>query len=130
MQASINMYFCFIIVFVYSFQFSTSLLWTNSYLKTNISKFAYFIIALFSEFYFVDIKTKKIILIQFGNTLRKLRLEKGFTQEQLANELGVEISQISRIERGIINTSITNLYAISSALNIEVSELFVFDAKN
>jgi transcriptional regulator with XRE-family HTH domain len=78
----------------------------------------------------VDIKTKKIILIQFGNTLRKLRLEKGFTQEQLANELGVEISQISRIERGIINTSITNLYAISSALNIEVSELFVFDAKN
>jgi transcriptional regulator with XRE-family HTH domain len=78
----------------------------------------------------VDIKTKKIILIQFGNTLRKLRLEKGFTQEQLANELGVEISQISRIERGVINTSITNLYAISRILNIEVSELFDFDVKN
>ena len=78
----------------------------------------------------MDNKTKKIILIQFGNTLRKLRLEKGFTQEQLANELGVEISQISRIERGVINTSITNLYAISRVLNIEVSELFVFDVKN
>ena len=78
----------------------------------------------------MDIKTKKIILIQFGNTLRKLRLEKGFTQEQLANELGVEISQISRIERGVINTSITNLYAISRILNIEVSELFDFDVKN
>ncbi len=78
----------------------------------------------------MDNKAKKIILIQFGNTLRKLRLERGFTQEQLANELGVEISQISRIERGVINTSITNLYAISSALNIEVHELFVLDAKN
>lgn len=78
----------------------------------------------------MDNKTKKIILIQFGNTLRKLRLEKGFTQEQLANELGVEISQISRIERGVINTSITNLYAISRILNIEVSELFDFDVKN
>ena len=78
----------------------------------------------------MDNKTKKIILTQFGNTLRKLRLEKGFTQEQLANELGVEISQISRIERGVINTSITNLYAISRVLNIEVSELFDFDVKN
>ena len=76
----------------------------NLYIKTNIGKFAYFIIALFPEFYFVDNKAKKIILIQFGNTLRKLRLERGFTQEQLANELGVEISQISRIERGVINT--------------------------
>lgn len=78
----------------------------------------------------MDNKAKKIILIQFGNTLRKLRLKKGLTQEQLANELGVEISQISRIERGVINTSITNLYAISSALNIEISELFDSDANN
>ena len=78
----------------------------------------------------MDNKAKKTILIQFGNTLRKLRLEKGLTQEQLANELGVEISQISRIERGVINTSITNLYAISSALNIDISDFFASDAKN
>ncbi len=97
---------------------------------SNISKYAYRINVLFNEFYFVDNKAKKIILIQFGNTLRKLRLKKGLTQEQLANELGVEISQISRIERGVINTSITNLYAISSALNIEISELFDSDANN
>jgi DNA-binding XRE family transcriptional regulator len=95
-----------------------------------IGKFAYFITALFPEFYFVDNKAKKIILIQFGNTLRKLRLERGLTQEQLANELGVEISQISRIERGIINTSITNLYAISSVLNIEIHELLPPYTKN
>jgi transcriptional regulator with XRE-family HTH domain len=55
-------------------------------------------------------------------------LEKGFTQEHLANELGIEISQISRIERGVINTSITTLYSISKVLNVNVSELFVFDA--
>lgn len=73
---------------------------------------------------------KKSILISFGRNLRKLRLAKGFTQEQLANELCVEISQISRIERGIINTSITTLYAISRTLKIEVSEFFIFDKSN
>ena len=70
---------------------------------------------------------KKSILINFGENLRKLRLSKGFTQEQLANELGIEISQISRIERGVINTSITTLYSISKVLNVDISEFFVFN---
>lgn len=74
----------------------------------------------------MDNKTKKIILIQFGNTLRKLRSERGLTQEQLANELGVEISQISRIERGVINTSATTIYEIAKVLKIDISKLFEF----
>ena len=76
----------------------------------------------------MDKQDKKNILITFGANLRRLRLAKGFTQEQLANELGIEISQISRIERGVINTSITTLYSISKVLNVDISELFVFDA--
>lgn len=74
----------------------------------------------------MDKEQKKEILIQFGNKLRSLRVEKGFTQEQLANELGVEISQISRIERGVINTSITTVYTIAIILKIDVAELFTF----
>ena len=66
-------------------------------------------------------------MISFEKKLRLARLTKGFTQEQLANELGIEISQISRIERGVINTSITTLYSISKVLNVDVSELFIFD---
>ena len=93
---------------------------------SNIGKYAYVKISLLVEFYSVDKLDKKIILIGFGNALRELRLAKGFTQEQLANELGVEISQISRIERGVINTSVTTLFAISKALKIDVSELFAF----
>jgi transcriptional regulator with XRE-family HTH domain len=75
----------------------------------------------------VDKLAKNSILINFGKTLRLTRLAKGLTQEQLANELNVEISQISRIERGVINTSVTTLYAISKVLNISISELFLFD---
>ena len=70
---------------------------------------------------------KETILKNFGEKLRQLRLAKGLTQEQLANELSVEISQISRIERGVINTSITSLYSICKVLKIDVSELFIFD---
>lgn len=74
----------------------------------------------------MDNQDKKLILIEFGNTLRTIRLAKGFTQEQLANELGVEISQISRIERGVINTSMTTIYEIAKTLKINISELFEF----
>lgn len=67
---------------------------------------------------------KKELLVKFGGNLRKLRLEKGFSQEQLANELGVEVSQISRIERGVINTSVIMLYNISNILDIPVANFF------
>ncbi|WP_218043823.1 helix-turn-helix domain-containing protein [Flavobacterium gawalongense] len=75
----------------------------------------------------MDNLDRNTILISFGKNLRLARLAKGFTQEQLANELGVEISQISRIERGVINTSVTTLYAISKTLKIDISQLFLFD---
>jgi transcriptional regulator with XRE-family HTH domain len=67
---------------------------------------------------------KKDLQIQFGNNLRRIRLEKGYTQEQLANELGVEISQISRIERGAISTSIYTLYQFKLVLDIDLNEFF------
>ncbi len=62
-------------------------------------------------------------LLKFGRNLKKLRKSKGFTQAQLANDIGIEISQISRIERGVINTSIVTAYKIALALKIEHSSL-------
>lgn len=67
---------------------------------------------------------KSDILKLFGKNLRKIRESKGFTQEQLVNELGLEISQISRIERGVINTSIFTLYQISEFFKIDINEFF------
>lgn len=68
--------------------------------------------------------SEKEFLIAFGKNLRKVRKSKGFTQAQLANDIGIEISQISRIERGIINTSVGNVNAISKALRVDIQELF------
>jgi transcriptional regulator with XRE-family HTH domain len=62
----------------------------------------------------------------FGDNLRRIRLEKGMSQEALAIESDIPISQIGRIERGEINTTISTVKAISNALNIEPIELFKF----
>ena len=70
--------------------------------------------------------TDKEFLKAFGRNLRRIRKAQGYTQAQLANDIGVEISQISRIERGIINTSISNCNEISKALNTSILELFKF----
>lgn len=68
-------------------------------------------------------------MIGFGKRLKQLRKEKGISQAQLAFEANIEISQISRIERGIINTTITNAKLISKILDEPVSSLFEFEAE-
>lgn len=63
---------------------------------------------------------------KFGLRVKELRLQKGFSQEQLAWETGLEFSQINRIENGKINTSISNVFIIAEALKIKPAELFDF----
>ena len=50
----------------------------------------------------------------------------GLTQEELANEANLEISQINRIELGKINTSISQASIIAKALKLDMVELFKF----
>ena len=63
---------------------------------------------------------------KFGLKLRELRKAKGISQEQLAGDTGFELSQIGRIERGEINTSISHVAAIAKAIKIKTEELFQF----
>ncbi|MBK8565798.1 MAG: helix-turn-helix transcriptional regulator [Saprospiraceae bacterium] len=63
----------------------------------------------------------------FGQCLRVLRLAKGFMQEQLAYSSDLEFSQISRIKRGIINTSISQVFQIAAALGLPPKERFDFE---
>lgn len=63
----------------------------------------------------------------FGKNLKKLREEKKVSQAELAYDCGMEISQISRLERGILSTSISNVYYIAKALRVHPMVLFDFD---
>ena len=65
-------------------------------------------------------------LKKFGENVKMIRISKGFTQQYLADNLNVEISQISRLERGILNTSIINIKNIAVALEVDAGDLFKF----
>jgi transcriptional regulator with XRE-family HTH domain len=55
-----------------------------------------------------------------------LREAKGLSQEALANDAELSISQISRIERGVITSSLSQLISISKSLDIPLKTLFDF----
>jgi transcriptional regulator with XRE-family HTH domain len=61
---------------------------------------------------------------RFGQRLREIRKSKRMSQEQLAWDTGFELSQIGRIERGEVNTSISHVSAIAKALKVKPEELF------
>ncbi|MBL7775593.1 MAG: helix-turn-helix transcriptional regulator [Saprospiraceae bacterium] len=67
------------------------------------------------------------LLKALGKRLRALRQERRLSQETLAWKADLELSQISRIERGVINTSISQLFSIAEALNVSLADLFTFE---
>jgi len=62
----------------------------------------------------------------FGVKLREIRLKKGYTQERLANEAELPPSQISRIETGAINTSLSHICLIARILKVKPKDLMDF----
>ena len=63
---------------------------------------------------------------KLGQTIKKLRTEKGFTQESLAGEAQINVSYLAKIENGYINVSLRYLIKISKALQLKVADLFEF----
>jgi transcriptional regulator with XRE-family HTH domain len=60
----------------------------------------------------------------FGNNIRKQRLAKGISQEQLSVLTNLHRTYIGGIERGERNPSLNNILKIAKALNIPVTALF------
>ena len=67
-----------------------------------------------------------IYIKKFGENLKQVRLSKKFSQETLAFTADIPISQIGRIERGEINTTISTVKVLAEALNVSVKDLFNF----
>lgn len=62
----------------------------------------------------------------FGQHLRKLRIEKGLTQEQVAESAKVSENTIVTLEGGTLNTSIATCFEVAKALGIPIRDLFDF----
>ena len=62
-------------------------------------------------------------LLKFGENIKKIREEKGLSQEELANLADFDRTYISLIERGKRNLSLLNLCRFAKALDLKPYEL-------
>lgn len=66
---------------------------------------------------------KPDILERFGQRVRQLRKEHGFSQEGFAAECGLDRTYFGGIERGERNVALRNIEVIASTLGLTLSEL-------
>jgi transcriptional regulator with XRE-family HTH domain len=58
-----------------------------------------------------------------GVVVRELREQAGHSQERLSGECGFDRTYISRVERGIINPTVSRLWKIADALDTPLSQI-------
>lgn len=63
------------------------------------------------------------ILVRFGQRVRALRQEQGYSQEGFAAECGLDRTYMGGIERGERNLALRNIELIAQTLGISLSEL-------
>ena len=68
--------------------------------------------------------SKEEVIKKVGSNVRYCRNTKKISIEKLALEANLDYSQICRIERGIINTSVYQLYILSQALDVPITSFF------
>lgn len=63
----------------------------------------------------------------FNKNVKYIRLQKGMSQQNLADKVGIDRSTISRIENEEIETTIENALLISKVFNISIVDLISKD---
>lgn len=77
----------------------------------------------------VNYRHNQLFIKAFGENLKRLREEKGLSLRQFAEIIEIEHKQLFRIEKGMINTTISTAQALAEGLDIPVSKLFDFPWK-
>jgi len=68
------------------------------------------------------VKNPKLVLV--GQEIRRLREEKGLSQEEFAGLAEIDRAYYGSIERGERNVAALNIIKIAEALKVEVGKLF------
>ncbi|MBS0206779.1 MAG: helix-turn-helix transcriptional regulator [Planctomycetes bacterium] len=63
------------------------------------------------------------ILVRFGQRVRALRQEQGYSQEGFAAECGLDRTYMGGIERGERNLALRNIELIARTLGLSLAEL-------
>jgi transcriptional regulator with XRE-family HTH domain len=60
----------------------------------------------------------------FGKTVRSIREERGYSQEELAERAGLHRNYVGGVERGERNVALENIVKLAGALAIRTKDLF------
>lgn len=63
---------------------------------------------------------KNLNRLRIGQRISELRQEKGLSLKELADMVGIDFSNLSKIERGKYNVGIDILYKVCKALVVEL----------
>ena len=66
------------------------------------------------------------ILKQFGRNVKAEGVRQGYSQEALAEKIGVNREYISRIERGMQNMSLARITILANFLETDINNLLRF----
>jgi transcriptional regulator with XRE-family HTH domain len=64
------------------------------------------------------------ICVQMGKTLRRLRCEAGWSQEQLGRQLGVTFQQVQKYESGRNQLGVVMLHRLTRIFHLDYAEFF------
>lgn len=69
---------------------------------------------------------KSQMLVDLGERVKNLRLEKGLTQTELANIMGKDHPSLNKLENGKVNPSYIYLSEVAEGLGVTLLELLDF----
>jgi transcriptional regulator with XRE-family HTH domain len=67
-------------------------------------------------------------MLEIGNNIRRIREIKNYTQEAVADMVGMSVSAYGDIERGKIDVNFTRLGEIAAALEVKPEEIVNFSS--
>lgn len=65
---------------------------------------------------------------EFGAYIKKLRKEKGYSQDKFAEFANLTPAYLSALERGIANPRLDTIKKLANGLNLPVADLFIFES--
>lgn len=68
--------------------------------------------------------------VELGRRIRGLRRLKGFTQQELADQVNISVSLLSNIERGLRRPKPLLLEQVALTLDVPAEELFFLPAQS
>ncbi len=75
----------------------------------------------------LEVVLSNINQMELYNKIKFIRLSKNLTQGYIADELGIDVANYSRLERGETSITLDRLQKIASLLEVNIAELILED---